>query len=201
MLAPQVHADARTPLLDLSLRARDRHLLLADELRAETGISVELSVLGALDVALSAEEERALLARAGWQRAQGLPVELLSAEEVLQAEPNLNPAVRRGALVPGDRRLDNVRRVRALAASAVTRGASLVCGRPVTSLVVEGGRVAGVRAGTETLRAGAVLNAAGAWAGLLAGDPDPPPVQPVRGQIAAFVVAPALIRHVAWSAR
>jgi glycine oxidase len=196
-----VHADARTPLLDLMLRARERHLRLAEELREETGTSVDLSPLGALDVALTEDDERALLGRAAWQRENGLPVELLSREEILQAEPNLNPAVRRGAHIGGDRRLDNVRLVRALAASAVIRGTSLVCGRPVTSLVVEGGRVAGVRAGAEVLRAPVVVNAAGAWAGLLGGDPDPPRVEPVRGQIAAFVVAPPRLRHVVWSAR
>jgi glycine oxidase len=104
MLAPQVHADAATPLLDLSLRARDRHLRLAEELEAETGISVELSSLGALDVALTDEDERSLSARIAWQRGHGLPVETLTAEEILQAEPNLSPAVRAGALFAGDRR-------------------------------------------------------------------------------------------------
>ena len=201
MLAPQVHADALSPLLDLSLQARDRHLRLADELLAETGLSVELSRLGALDVAFTEDEERVLLARARWQADRRLPVELLSAEEIRQAEPNLSPSVRRGALIPGDRTLDNVRLVRALAASAVARGASLLCGRPVTSLVVEDGRVAGVRAATETIRAPVVINAAGAWAGLMAGDPQPPPVEPVRGQIAAFEIAPSPLRHVVWSAR
>jgi glycine oxidase len=165
MLAPQVHADADTALLDLSLRARDRHLALAGELQAETGISVELSSLGALDVAFTDDDERALSARIAWQRGHGLPVEELTAEEIRQAEPNLNPAVRKGALI------------------------------------VERGRVAGVRTGAEVLRAPVVVNAAGAWAGRLEGDPDPPPVEPVRGQIATFVVAPALVRHVVWSAR
>jgi len=201
MLAPQVHADADTALLSLSLRARDRHLALAVELEAETGISVELSALGALDVAFTEEDERALTARSDWQRAHRLPVETLTAEEIRQAEPNVNPAVRKGALIAGDRRLDNVRLVRALAASAVTRGASLLCGRPVTALLVEQGRVAGVRTGAEVLRAPVVVNAAGAWAGRIEGDPEPPPVEPVRGQIAAFVVAPALLRHVVWSTR
>jgi glycine oxidase len=201
MLAPQVHAHERTPLLDLMLQARDRHLRLADELLEETGISVELSTLGALDVALTEGDDAELGARVTWQRSAGLPVEWLTAAELLQAEPNLNPAVRRGALFPGDRRLDNVRLVRALASSAVTRGASLVCGRPVSGLVVENGRVAGVRAGAEAWRAPIVVNASGAWAGLLAGDPDPPRVEPVRGQIATFVVAPPLLRHVVWSAR
>src|SRR5712691_8703640 len=76
MLAPQIHAEARTPLLDLCLRARDRHLRLADELRAETGMSVELSPLGQMEVALGDAEERALCVRVAWQREQGLPAEL-----------------------------------------------------------------------------------------------------------------------------
>jgi glycine oxidase len=118
MLAPQVHAAARTPLLDLSLRARDRHLRLAEELLAETGLSVELSALGSIDVALTEADDAALDTRVSWQRQQGLPVDWLTAEEVLQAEPNVSPGVRRGALFPGDRRVDNVRLVRALAASA-----------------------------------------------------------------------------------
>jgi len=103
--------------------------------------------------------------------------------------------------VPGDRCVDNVRLVRALAASAVARGASIVTGRPVTGLVVENGRVAGVTAAAEVLRAPVVINAMGAWAGLLAGDPLPPPVEPVRGHIVAFDMAPALLRHVVCSPR
>ena len=87
------HADADTPLLELSLRARDRHLALAGELEAETGMSVEISSLGALDVAFTDEDERALGARLAWQRGHGLPVQALTAEEIRQAEPNVNPAV------------------------------------------------------------------------------------------------------------
>src|SRR5207245_1927390 len=90
---------------------------------------------------------------------------------------------------------------RALAASAVARGTAILCGRPVTGLSVEGGRVAGVRAGSEVLSAPVVINAMGAWAALLDGDPQPPPVAPVRGQIVAFDLAPALLRHVVCSPR
>src|SRR5258708_23254779 len=175
MLAPQVHADANTALLDLSLRARDRHLHLAEELEAETGLSVELSSLGALDVALTDEDERSLSARVAWQRGHRLPVETLTAEEILQAEPNLNPAVRAGALIAGDRRVDNVRLVRALAASAGTRGVSLLCGRPVTALLIETGRVAGVRTGAGTPPAPPLVDAAGAWAAPPSARPPPPP--------------------------
>jgi glycine oxidase len=201
MLAPQAEAEAESPLLRLALRARDRHLSLAPELEEETGIGVDLSALGLIAVAFTGEEEAGLLQRRDWQTAQGLAVEVLGPDELREAEPNLSAAARRGLLFPGDRRVDNVRLTRALAASAVQRGAALSCGRPVTALVVEDGRVAGVRAGPEILRAPTVVNAMGAWAGLLGADPEPPPVEPVRGQIVAFDMVPTLLRHVVYSAR
>jgi glycine oxidase len=199
MIAPQA-GEPHPPLLALALKARDRHLRLAAELEEETGISVDLSRLGRLQLALDDAAASELEVMAASQRRQGLPVELLSGAEVREAEPNVNPDVRSAAYFPGDRRVDNVRLTRALAASAVARGATLLTGRPVTGLVMEKGRVAGVRTGAEVLRAPVVVNATGAWAGMLAGDPQPPPVEPVRGQIVAFDMAPALLRHVVWSA-
>jgi FAD dependent oxidoreductase len=110
--------------------------------------------------------------------------------------------VRGGLFFPRDRSVDNVRLTRALASSAVMRGATLIAGRPVTGLLLsKDGAVAGVRAGTETFEAPAVINAAGAWAGLLTGDARPPAVEPVRGQIVAFEIAPPLLRHVVCSSR
>lgn len=201
MLGVQTELNEDSALLELALQARDHHASLAPALEAETGVSVERSQRGLLEVAFSDGEMKALTARASWQRARRLPVETLSAPDLRDAEPNLNPAARGGLLFPADRTVDNVRLVRALAASAVGRGATLVAGRPVTELLVEGGRVRGVKAGGERVAAGAVLNAAGAWGGLLAGDPCPPPIEPIRGQIATFDVSPAALRHGVVSAR
>jgi glycine oxidase len=195
MIAPQAF-DPASPLLGLALRARDHHLRLAGELEEETGIAVDLSRLGRLEVFFDAAGQAALERSLEAQRARGLDAEVLSAADLRECEPNVNPEARGAAYFAGDRRVDNVRLTRALAASAVLRGATLLTGRPVTGLLVEGGRVAGVRAGAETLRAPVVINASGAWASLLAGDPQPPPVEPVRGQIVAFDMAPALLRHV-----
>jgi glycine oxidase len=200
MIAPQ-STEPGSPLLPLALRARDRHFELAPALEEETGIGLDLSRLGRLDLAFDEAGERVLDELQQRHQRHGLPVEALSAAEVRDCEPNVNPGVRRGLYFAGDRRVDNVRLTRALASSAVARGARLLTGRPVTALLVEGDRVAGVRAGAETLRAPVVINAAGAWAGLLGGDPQPPPVEPVRGQIVAFEVAPALLRHVVCSPR
>jgi glycine oxidase len=199
MLTAQADTAAGSPLLDLALLARDRHAALAAELEAETGIAVERSPRGALEIAFDDREAASLEERATWQRLRGLAVDRLAASDVRDAEPNLSPRVRSGLYYKDDRALDNVRLLRALAASAVARGAALLSGRPVTSLAIEGGRVAGVEAGLERVAAPVVVNAAGAWAGLLPGDPAPPPVEPIRGHIAAFETAPPLVRHVVLS--
>lgn len=201
MLAPQGELEAGSPLLDLALRGRDHHLLLAPALEAETGISVELSRRGTFHVAFTAAEEEALIERARWQQGLGLPVHTLAARELREAEPNLSERVRSALYLPGDHSVDNVRLTRALAASAVARGVSLVCGRAVTQLLVEDGRVAGVRAGGEVFRAPVVVNAGGAWAGVLPGDPDAPPVEPVRGQMLALEMSPSPLHHTVVSPR
>ena len=201
MLAPQAETAEGSPLLELALKARAHHVALAPALEAETGFSVDLGERGLIELALTDDDLRGLEARRRWQSRRGLPVEALGPSEVREAEPNVNPRVLGGLYFPGDRCVDNVRLVRALAASAVARGAAIVTGRPVTGLVVENGRVAGVTAAGEIFRAPLVINAMGAWAGLIAGDPQPPPVEPVRGHIVAFDMAPALLRHVVCSPR
>jgi glycine oxidase len=200
-LAAQAEAEEGSPLLEAALRARERHLPLAAELLEETGTDVGLAQCGTLELAFTEDEERALRARLAWQRVRGLAVEWLGPDEVRRAEPNVNPAVRGAIFLPDDGCVDNVRLTRALAASAVARGAALVSDRPVTSLLVEGGRVAGVAAGRETLSAPTVVEAMGAWSASLAGDPEAPPVEPVRGQILAFALTPGALRHVVCTAR
>lgn len=195
ILSAQAEAED-SPLLPLALAARDHHADLAPRLLEETGVSVDYAARGLLQIALGEDEEAALRRSAAWQGEKGLALEHLSADEIREVEPNLNPAVRAALYFPEDRQVDNVRLTRALAAAAVARGASLLTGRPVSGLLVEDGRLAGLHAGRESYRAPAVINAAGAWAGLLPGDPLPPPVEPVRGQMVAFEMAPPLVRHV-----
>jgi glycine oxidase len=200
-LAAQSEAEEGSPLLDLAVRGRERHAALAAELERETGIDVALSQRGTIELAFSEEEERALDRRREWQRALGLPAESLAADEVRRAEPGVNPAVRRGLLLREDRSVDNARLALALAASAAARGATLFSDRPEAALIVEDGRVAGVKSGGLALSAPVVIEAMGAWSARLAGDPSPPPVEPVRGQIVAFDVAPGTLRHVVCTPR
>ncbi len=201
MLIAQADTAAGFPLLEMALLARARHAGLAAELEAETAIAVERSTVGVIEVAFSEAEDAVLRDRAAWQRARGLRVETLTAGDVRALETGLGPAVRSGLYFENDRCVDNVRLVRALAASAAARGASILAGRSAGGLVLEGDRVTGLRVGDETLRAPMVLNAAGAWAGLLPGDPAPPPIVPVRGHIVAFRPTSLGLRHVVCSHR
>ena len=200
-LAVQAEADEGWPLLDVALRARASHVALAAELETETGLGVGLARHGTLELAFTDEDERALEQRQRWQRARGLPVESLRADEVRRAEPHASAEARRALSFPEDGSVDNVRLTRALAASATARGATLLSDRPVTGLVVESGRIAGVRTGAETLSAPVVIEAMGAWSAALAGDPQPPPVEPVRGQILALDAPRGTLSHVVCTAR
>ena len=58
MLLAQADTDATFPLLELALRARAQHAALASELEQETGIAVERSSHGVLEVAFTEADER-----------------------------------------------------------------------------------------------------------------------------------------------
>lgn len=97
----------------------------------------------------------------------GIPATELTREEALAAEPALTSAVERAFRVP-DAVVYPSRLVAATAASARAHGADVRTGTPVTDLVVEGGRVAGVVTPDGRVDCRHVVNAAGAWAGRVA---------------------------------
>src|SRR5687767_7756764 len=103
MLIAQADTVAGWRLLETALLARARHAALALELEQETGIAVERSPHGVLEVAFTESEESVLSGRAAWQRARGLSVETLSGGDIREAEPNLNAAVRSGLDFADDR--------------------------------------------------------------------------------------------------
>jgi glycine oxidase len=184
MLAPQIEADASDELIELGLKARDHYTPLADTLRETTGIDVGLWREGIARVAIDAAEAAALQAKVAWQRSQGYACEWLGQSEVHHRWPWLGPVV--GALwAPLDGALNPVHLVEALLADARRLGTTIATNR-VTRLDLERGVVRGVSGETERYVAPHVVIAAGAWSPLIEGIPRRLPVQPVRGQMAAF---------------
>jgi glycine oxidase len=197
MLSPLAEADEPGPFLSLLLESRTLYPGLSAALLAETGIDVGYRDEGTLLVALTAGQEATLDARYRWQSAAGLPVERMTAGELREAEPALSPEVRAGLRFAGDHQVDSRLLAKALWAAAEAAGAEVRLGSAVQGVIVERGAVAGVRtADGGRVDAGAVVIAAGSWAGTIEGLPRPLPVMPVRGQLLAVHTRPPLFRQV-----
>jgi D-hydroxyproline dehydrogenase subunit beta len=185
------------PELDLALYS---HQVWSKDL-AEHGEKWEFEAKGGLVVAatergLAAASE--LIAR---HRARGITVEDVDATGLRDLEPHLNPAVTAGAYYPQDAQVQPMLLVAHLLRLARERGARVLTGAEVTGFRHEHGRVVGVRTSRGDLTAGAVINAAGTWAGevaRLAGVSVP--VLPRRGFVLVTEPLPVTVRHKVYAA-
>lgn len=204
MLAPQVEAHQPDAFFDLALAGRADHALLAPQLFDEVGLDVEHRRTGILRVALEEREAVDLRGRAIWQRQRGLAAEWLDSAAVAEAEPLFVGAAGRrlvGALwLAEEAQARSPRLVRALAAAAVRRGATVREGLPALHIRRDGERIIGVDTSAGLLQAGVVVLAGGAWSGPLAASAGVHlPVEPVKGQIIALESLMRAPRHILWS--
>lgn len=186
MLAPA----AEIGFDELDLYALSRESLakwpaFARELEAASGRSVGYDDEGTLVVADDRDSARALRRLYQFQQAQGVPVTWLSGREAADLEPALTSRIPAAILSPEDHQVDPRAVVEALVDACHRSGVSV---REHTEAVaVEPGAPASVvLSGGERVEAGAVVVAAGAWSGYLAGLDPAPPVRPVKGQALAL---------------
>jgi glycine oxidase len=201
ILAPQVGANAPSPILSLGLESRAMFPQLVDELRSETGIDVPYRAAGTLSLALDAEEEAALEKRFQWQTEAGLPVERISCGRVSTLEPAISTHIRTALRFPYDHQIENVTLIRALTTSAEKRGVQFRSASEVTSVLVKAGMVEGVAIGPGRIYAPIVVVCSGAWSGLLETGGPKLPVTPVRGQMLALESDEARIDRVIMTER
>jgi glycine oxidase len=162
------------------------------ELRERTGLDPEHVTRGTL-YPLSAVEG---LDPAAWGDDPEFRVELLEGRAVQAREPALSPRVRRALFVAGHHWINNQRLVTAYARAALAAGVGVETGVEVTDVLVEGGRVRGVRTADGRREGDLVLLAAGAWTGqLTAALGARLPVEPRRGQMVALAHVPPVLTH------
>lgn len=185
------------PLYDLYRLSRDLYAPLAETLRAESGVDIEHERGGHIELCMGEDEVRWARKLVSDHAGGSERPEFLEADELRRLEPEVTPKARGGLLLPRNEWLNNERLVAALVRAGVRRGVRFVLGEPVEELLRAGDRVTGVRGrGLGTVRAGAVVLAAGAWTSEIAGVPPALRLRPVKGQMLALGHTPPLIQHV-----
>ena len=200
MLAPyseELADPALLALCDASLRA---YPAFVAELFARTGVDAHLRRHGTLHVAFDEASERELRARCAAFRRHGADASVLDRAAALQREGMLGGGVRGAVLVANESHVDNRRLGRALVAACADAGVRFERADDV-ALEADARRVRGIRTPHGFSAAGTVVNAAGAWAGELAGVPAVArvAVRPVAGEMLALAVPKGLAQGLVWS--
>ena len=191
MLAPVMEVEfgeAGRRALELGLRSAELWPAFAAELARAAGAEVPLIGGGAMFIARDEDEARELERQLAFRGSLGLRVERLRPSEARALEPALAPTLRLALVAPEDRSVDPRLVLAALRGACESGGVRLREHASVAEVEVDGAhrRATGVRLEDgERLGAGALVIAAGPWAGGLAGLPDGAcvPVRPVKGQI------------------
>ena len=186
----------RTLYQDLAVASWRLYPAVATDLRARTGVDVELVQRGTIYPVFTTREAAETRAWLDHPMATELGVAILDADEVRAHEPALSPKARGALFVAGDCWVNNQRLVIAYAQAAAAAGVAMRTGTEVTRIVIAGDRVRGVVADGEEVDADVVLLAAGAWTGQLAASFDAAlPVGPSRGQMLALAHVPPVLTH------
>jgi glycine oxidase len=199
LLSSQAHTDEPGPLFDLKLASRNLYPALADELRERTDMDIEYRRIGHVVPAFSEDAARVVRARVAWQVGRGLPAHWLTATEARELEPGLPQGLHGAGWFPEDHHINNTAMTQALAGAMIRLGGQVRVECAVTDLVRDGNRITGVRTAAETIPAGEVVVAGGAWSGQFeAAVGIPLPVFPAKGQIVVARLPQPALRHVVY---
>jgi sarcosine oxidase subunit beta len=167
-------------------------------LSEELGADVEYRQDGNLRLARTLDEIPIIRQMVEDQRALGLDLAFLpSNDAVREVAPALADSVLAASLCPTDGHANPVATVRAFAAAAERKGATLKTGTAVEEIVVEGGRVAGVRTSSGRIDADIVAVAAGVYTDrLLAPLGIDLPLRIRHVSVVQTIAAPSMLRQV-----
>lgn len=199
MLAPitELHY-TESPLLRLNVDSLKRYPGLIAEVEHESGLSAGFRDCGTLAVAWDGADLAGLRDLGEFAVKLGMHAELVTGRELRELEPAVAAGLPGGLLARGDHQVDPRLLHRALLEAGRRRGVQMVADEAMVT--VEHDRVTGIcLPDGETMAAGQVVLAAGAWSAHVAGLPPlaVPPVRPVKGQTVHLVLpGEPRLRHV-----
>jgi glycine/D-amino acid oxidase-like deaminating enzyme len=132
---------------------------LWDEIGDGLPREVEHDSCGTIWIAVDDEGMAEVTRKAKFYSERGVPVEILDAQSVAEAEPNLRPGLVGGLRVPGDSVIYPPCAAQYFADQATSKGATLFLGKAVETITPDGVRL---RDGTS-ISAGVIVNATGSW--------------------------------------
>jgi glycine oxidase len=199
MLAPFSEEMPDAAMLALCTASLGRYPAFVDELRERTGVDARFRRDGTMHVAQSDPELAALAACAHTYRTNGGDVHLLDRGELMAREPALGAQVRGGVFIANEAQVDNRRLGRALVAACEGLGVRFERS-PELTLEADARRVRGLRSSHGFVPVPAIVNAAGAWAGMLEGVPERARVRvhPIAGEMLALAVPKNFVRALIW---
>ncbi len=199
MLAPFSEDLPDPAMLELCRASFADYPAFVAALRADTGLDVHLLPHGTLHVALDRPAMAQLERLAVVYARNGGEVTILDRAGTLAREAAVSGAVVGSLFLANEAQVDNRRLGRALVAACTSRGVRF---ERVDELALEtdARRVRGLRSRHGFVPAATVINAAGAWAGALAGVPTAArvPVMPIAGEMLALAVPIPFARAMIW---
>jgi 4-methylaminobutanoate oxidase (formaldehyde-forming) len=146
---------------------------LYSRLETETGLATGWKQCGSVNVASTPERMQVLKKQTAMARSFGVECHLISPREVADRYPVMRTDDLQGGIwLPGDGKANPADLCMSLAKGARNRGVKMHEDIEVTGVIVEGGKVAGVRTTQGDVRCEVLVNCAGQWArqfGRLAG--------------------------------
>jgi len=197
ILSPLYPWNYPDPVNVLARWSQRHYPALLDDLHQATGIDPQWQPSGLLVLEPGEQQQIAV-----WGARFETEVQWLSAKQALQIEPSLSAVKGDVAWLPQVGQVRNPRLLKALRAYLTQQGVTFLENQPVTAMVVEQGRIQGVRTEQGLLQAEKVVVASGAWSAQLLADLGKPlPVRPVRGQMILFRAEPEVLKRIVLQGR
>jgi hydrogen cyanide synthase HcnC len=180
---------------DFLVASNNRFPALADDLREQTGIDIELTAGVGLIFLMYTPDEQGIVDSIARSLPQDDVLEILTPEEVVELEPTITRDIVGGALLPGEHQVNPMQLAEAYKRAAIAAGARFRHDTRVTGFRRKNDQVVGVEIGGEFVSGDVTVNAAGAWSAELAATAGIElPVFPIRGQIVLSESLPEVLR-------
>ncbi len=198
-ILPPAGSHSDEPLEQLAALSNRLHAQWWEHLRDDTGIDNGFRRSGAIYLARSATEARALQTLASVAHRRHIVVEPLSQESLREIEPAVRP---RGGLeaayyAPTECQIRNPRHLKALLVGCAQRGVEVLPGTPAEDFEIRDGRIEVVVTPAGRLSADTVCITTGAWSGALARKLGLTlEIKPIRGQILLLSQPRPVLSHI-----